>query len=289
MHRSTDNPGGGAPARGAAGPAYLRRARRAENLWLRALARVGGVAVLGVALVLGLRHSGEMDRLMADISGRTAAGIGLAAEQVEVRGLTWQSPQAVVAALGIRPGAPLVSFSPARAKSLLENLDWVKQAEVLRRYPNGLLITIEERQPIARWRIDGQELLVDAEGVAISSLDARRFSALPLLAGEDAQKKAAAFINLMSATPEIFSQLAHAELIGGRRWNLHMRSGLVVLLPERDPGAALFRLAELQQRHGILQRAVKRLDLRDGSRLVLAALPEAQGQALGGAQAAPRQ
>ncbi len=272
MHRLTDRHVGDA-AVGAGGPAYLRRARWVDSLWLRAAARMSGLAVLGAGLVLGLQHSGQMDTLMAEFSGRSAASVGLAAEQVEVRGLTWQSPRAVLAALGVRAGAPLVGFSPARAKRLLENLDWVKRAQVLRRYPNGLLITIEERQPIARWRIDGQELLVDAEGVAIASLDVRRFSALPVISGEGAEKEAASFINLMSATPEIFSRLAWGEYVGRRRWNLHMRSGLVVLLPERDPGAALFRLAELQQQHGILGRAVKRLDLRVGDRLILAAMP----------------
>ncbi len=288
MHQSTVEPGmpdekGMRPsptAASAAGPAYLRRRRRADSLWLRAGARVGGLLVMLGGVLLGLQHSGQMEETVQALLGDSAARMGLVAEQVEVRGLTYRSPQSVLAALGVDAGGSLVGFSAARARRMLENLDWVKHAEVLRRYPNGLLITIEERKPLARWRVDGQEVLVDREGVAISSLDMRRFAHLPLVEGEGANREAAALVNLLSATPEVLSHLSRAVLVDERRWNLHMRSGLVVLLPERDAGAALQRLAVLQRRHGVLQRALRRLDLRDAhmsGRMVLGLMPQESG------------
>ena len=276
MHQWTDDsaaPAGSAAATSGAGPAYLRQKRWADSVWPRVLARAGGVMVLLGGLLLGLNEGGYLEDVKHALSDRPAAGMGLVAAKVDVRGLTWQSPEKVLAALGVQPGEPLVGFSPARARRLLENLDWVKHAEVLRRYPNGLIITIEERQPVARWRIDGQEVLVDAQGVSMASPDVTRFAHLPLMAGEDANRKAASLVNLLSATPELFSRLAWAEYVGRRRWNLHMKNGPVVLLPERDAGAALHRLMRLQARHGILDRALARLDLRDETRLVLAPLP----------------
>ncbi len=264
-------------------PDYLRRRHWADSPWLRAGMRAGGVAVLLGGLLLGLDASGQLAELKQALSGRSAAGMGLLAEQVEVRGLTWQSPRAVLAALDVRPGESLVGFSPARARRLLENLDWVKRAEVLRRYPNGLLITIEERKPVARWRTGGQEVLVDREGVSMALPDGQRFSRLLLVSGAGANRKAATLVNLLAAMPALSSRVRYAEFVGGRRWNLHMRSGLLVLLPERDVGAALQRLALLQERDGILQRALRRLDLRDGRRLVLAVT--APEDAAGGAAA----
>ncbi len=255
-------------------PAYLRPHRAWEGVALRAAARGGALLVLAAGLFLGLQHGGLLEQAMREIKGRSAAAVGLAAKHVEIRGLLNQSPEAVLAALGVRSGAALIGFSPARAKRLLENMDWVKRAEVVRRYPNGLIITVEERRPIARWRIDGQTVLVDAEGTAISSLDVGRFARLPLVVGEGANEQADTLVNLLLAKPTLLSELTQAEFVGGRRWNLHLRSGLVVLLPEQGVEQALERLAALQRRHGILQRALKRLDLRDPERLVLAAAVE---------------
>ncbi len=255
-------------------PSYLRPRRMWESVAVRGTVRVGALVVLGAGLVLGLRDGGILDKTMQELKGRSAAAVGLAAKHVEIRGLVNQTPEAVLAALGVRSGAALIGFSPARAKRLLENMDWVKRAEVVRRYPNGLIITVEERRPIARWRIDGQTVLVDAEGVAISSLDVNRFSRLPLVEGEGANMQAETLVNLLLAKPILLSQVTRAEFVGKRRWNLYLRSGLVVLLPEQGVEQALERLAALQRRHGILQRAITRLDLRDPERLVLAASVE---------------
>ena len=257
----------------AGGAAYLQPRRR-KGLLLRVVARAGGVLVLALALMLGLKDGGYLDSLLREAGARSAALFGLAVDKVEVRGLVRHSRQAVLAALGVRSGGALFGFSPARAKQLLENLDWVKRAEVQRRYPNGLAIVIEEREPIARWQIDGQTVLVDAEGVAISSLDVRQFSHLPLVRGEGANAQAATLINHILAKPFLLSRLTQAEFVGNRRWNLHLRSGLVVLLPEGKVGQALERLAELQRRHHLLDRAIVRLDLRQPGRLALKQPPE---------------
>lgn len=249
--------------------AYLQPRQKRGGVLLRAAVRASGVLVLGVALVLGLKDGGYLDSLWRELSVRSAAIFGLAADHVEVQGLVRHSRQAVLAALGVQPGGALFGFSPARAKQLLENLDWVKRAEVQRRYPNGLRIIIEEREPIARWRIDGQTVLVDADGVAMSVENLQPFSHLPLVVGEGANAKAATLINHILAKPSLLSRLTQAKLVGNRRWNLHLRSGLVVLLPEEKVGQALERLVTLQQRYQLLDRAITRLDLRQPGRLVL--------------------
>ena len=262
------------------GVAYLQPRRKRSSMWPRVMARAGGVLVLGVALVLGLKDGGYLDTLLREMGGRSASIFGLAADRVEVQGLVRHSRQAVLAALGVRRGAALFGFSPARAKRLLENLDWVKRAEVQRRYPNGLRIIIEEREPIARWRIDGQTLLVDADGVAMSVSDVKAFSHLPLVTGKGANVQAATLINHILAKPSLLSRLTQAEYVGNRRWNLHLRSGLVVLLPEDKVGQALERLAMLQRRYQLLDRAISRLDLRQPERLALKRLSETPARGL---------
>ncbi len=245
----------------------------AGDLKVRVAARGGAVLLLGLALVLGLKHGGHLDESIRDVSSRSAALVGLSAERVVIRGLKYHGPDDVLAPLGISAGESIVGFDAVGAKATLEKLDWVKRAEVVRKYRYGVLITVEEREPVARWRVAARTVVVDREGKSIVSLDPARFAHLPLVEGEGADARAAALVNLMSAHPWLMSQLQRAVRVSNRRWNLHLRSGLVILLPERDEGAALQRLAELQRRHGILGRAVARLDLRDLDRLTFAVLP----------------
>ncbi len=259
MHRSTDR--------------RERGAGLADSLAVRAAARGGAVLMLAAALVLGLQQGGHLSGAIDGVSSRSASLVGLAAERVEIRGLTHHAPGDVLEALGLRAGEPIVGLEPARAKAVLEGLDWVKRAEVVRRYPNGLLVTLREREPVAHWRVAGRVALVDGEGARIVSLDPARFAHLPLVEGDGADARAAALVNLLSAHPALLSRLERARRVSRRRWNLRLRSGLVVLLPERDEGAALQWLETLQRRHGILDRAVARLDLRDMRRLTLAAMP----------------
>ena len=57
--------------------------------------------------------------------------------------------------------------------------------------------------------------------------------------------------------------------IGERRWNLRLHNGTDVLLPEIAEGAAIKRLAELQQEAKLLDRPLAAIDLRLPDRLVV--------------------
>ena len=57
--------------------------------------------------------------------------------------------------------------------------------------------------------------------------------------------------------------------VGERRWNLRLHSGVDVLLPEGQEAPALNRLAELHQRHALLDRPLVAIDMRLPDRLVL--------------------
>ncbi len=273
---TTDQPPCSTRANGRQRPAYLRSRRWWERRITGALARVGALLVLGGAVFAGLFQGGHLKPALEPAS-RSAAGVmGLRARDVRIAGLTLRPPAAVLELLGIAPGEPLVGFDAARARRLLENSDWVKRAEVFRQYPSGVLIRIEERRPIARWEVNGAAYLVDDEGTLISSLDTRRFTHLPLLRGKGANRAASLLVHQLGRHRRLATALRHAERVSERRWNLRMRNGMTVLLPEQDVMAALAALDVLVARHGLLERAVARLDMRDPRRLRVA-LPSPSG------------
>jgi cell division protein FtsQ len=57
--------------------------------------------------------------------------------------------------------------------------------------------------------------------------------------------------------------------VAERRWNLQLRGGMSVMLPEGHEAVAIDRLMTLQQDHALLDRPLEVVDLRLPDRLVL--------------------
>jgi len=186
-----------------------------------------------------------------------------------------KTPLAAIAqALSIRKGDPILAFSPREAQMRLEAIKWVKSATVLRRLPGTIVVQIAERSPFAIYQQNGAWVLIDRAGEELGD-DVSAFSGeLLLVAGEGAKKAAADLIDALATQPSVQARVASASWIGNRRWNLQMKGGTEVLLPEGATLPALIRLAELQANHALLDRSLKLVDLRLPDRLTVRPNPE---------------
>jgi cell division protein FtsQ len=239
--------------------------REHRRLGMRILGRSGGVAFLGLAIAYGVISGGHFDEVdggLASLPGSVAGYFGYAANDIHISGLKWQTPQAVLAAIGVTPGSALVGFEPARARRLLENLDWVKAAHVQRLFPNQLEINIVERQPFAVWQREGRFYVIDEAGAALSSVDVTDVRGLPVVTGEGAQSAVAQLVNQLEVHPGLRSNVKAAGRIGARRWNLYLTGAVKVLLPEHGVEKALAVLSDLNNRYRILDKRVGAIDLR---------------------------
>lgn len=244
---------------------------------LRLLGRVGGVGLIGGAIAYGAVVGGHVDlaagsRLEA-MTGDLAGYFGYAAQEIRISGLEWQSPPAVLAAVGVTPGGPLVGFRPAQARRALETLDWVESARVQRLFPNQLEITVVERQPFAIWQRGGVVHVIDRAGVVLTGIDPGDVPGLPVVTGAGAETAVAQLVNHMEAHPELRSKLKAAGRVGARRWNLYFDGAVKALLPEHGLEKALAVLSELDDRHGIFDRRVDAVDLRVAGSVVFSPPP----------------
>jgi len=231
----------------------------------RFIARSGAVALLFGAIIHGLVIGGHLDydgSPWRKLPGKLASSLGFAADDIRITGLVHQEPETLLSALGVQPGGSLVGFDASRARSLLENLDWVASARVLRKYPNRLDIIVAERQPFAIWQRDGAHYVIDQTGTAMSTLDPGRLSSLLLVTGEGAHRAAAELVIELEAVPQVKAHIAAAARVGQRRWTLYLDNGVTVALPETDTAKALATLAGLDRNQGLLSKGIKSIDLR---------------------------
>jgi cell division protein FtsQ len=207
---------------------------------------------------------------------RGSAAVGLAVAEVVVEGRTHTRRADLLAALGVERGAPILAFDPDAARARIEALGWVRQAAVARRLPDVVYVRIDERVPLALWQRNGALQLVDRDGAVIQKQNVAAFAGLPLIVGDDAPQHAADLLGLLSAFPEIAVQVDAAVRVSGRRWNLRLKSGIDIRLPETGLAPALGRLADLHRTQQVLDRDVIAVDLRKPDRLIVRMTPEAR-------------
>ena len=246
--------------------------RRQRRLLAPAGAGLGILAAAGLGLTL--LHLFAQGASLRERMGNVTAGLGLRIQDVVIEGRQ-KTPEALLrAAIGVIPGAPILTYSVEAARANIEKIQWVASATVERRLPSTIVVHLIERRPFAVWQHDGHFMLIDRDGQTVTDSDVASFaSQLPLVVGNGAPAAAAALIDALTAQPDIFARVTAAVRVGERRWNLRLNNGTDVLLPEGEEVKALARLAELQEAHALLDRPLQAVDLRLPDRFVFRPQP----------------
>ncbi len=254
--------------------------RRVVPLW-RSPALIGvvavGMAALAAAGVWRLHQSGWVPRVADQTRWQVIAAtarLGLKVDEVLVVGRRETSQRQLLNAIGLARGAPILAFDLDDAKKRVEKLPWIKNATVERLLPSTVLLTVEERQPLALWQNKGAFALIDTDGEVIQRKDLERFADLVVVVGADAPSHAGELLRVLATQPELKALVKAAVRVGGRRWNVRLKNDIDVRLPEENPGAAWNRLAEYEKTHRVLERDVQILDLRMPDRLIVRKVPK---------------
>lgn len=231
---------------------------------------------LGAWLVVTGTAARMLDWSRAQIIGATAQA-GFTVENLLVEGRVHTDPALLKALLNIQTGDPLLGISPQESKALLEDTKWIRSAYIQRRLPDTLYIKLQERIPIARQNTNDQTVLIDERGQAIPVKDAAPFSELLLIKGKDAAQATPAFITMLNAEPTLKSRATSATRMGQRRWDLTLRGGITLKLPEDENlGHALRRAAKAQAQDKIFDNPdLESLDLRFDDKIIIRTKPGA--------------
>ncbi|MDJ0948252.1 MAG: FtsQ-type POTRA domain-containing protein [Alphaproteobacteria bacterium] len=252
-----------------------RRTRMFGRVTLRRAVFVGLVVGL-VALPVWWWWSGGMARswqsakaIAKESTEQLVTGLGFSLQDVLVEGRDRTATAALKRALGARHGAPLLTLDLDAAKARIEALPWVRDAALRRLLPDTLHVTLVERTPLARWQRQRKIRIIDADGEVIPVKVAREHKGLPLVVGADAPAHTVALIDLVKSQPILAERVAAAVRKGGRRWDIKLRGGIEVRLPEEDAAVAWRRLAEAERDHAVLARDIVLIDLRIPDRMIV--------------------
>lgn len=254
------------------------RSAKQKPLWLQILTlplkltdvrrpMLAATAVLAaLTLVAAVIASGMIGRAVDSAErglGQLAADAGFGIAKIHLVGAKRTSPQLVLNTLGFRLGQSIFGADVHAARERLLGLDWVKTAEVRRRYPDDITVTITEKVPFALWRdAAGRIWVIERDGSLITHEGYREFLDLPRFVGTGAPEHAAEIVDALPGHRAVMARLEGMQRVGERRWNLVLDDGVVVQLPETGWRKELDTLEHLIIDKGILERDVAQIDLR---------------------------
>jgi cell division protein FtsQ len=225
-----------------------------------------GVAIAALLAAAGLVYQlREPLAVGAGLLGEVAQGrfadAGFAIGEISISGQTLTSEQAIFDALGVEPHTSTVSFNVEEARQRIAELPAVQSVTVRKTYPGDVIVSITEKVPVARWRVDGITFVVDGTGEQIGE-DRGAYADLPLVVGDGANDDAMVMIRALDQYPALKSGLIALSRIADRRWDMIFETGLRVQLPELGVARALRHLDSYQADYQLLDRDVTVIDMR---------------------------
>jgi cell division protein FtsQ len=224
----------------------------------------GGLFLLAT-LAYGMVAGGHVPATVGALTqARDAAAnaAGFRVASIALSGERHVSREEILSAAGITGTTSLLFFDVDAARDRLKTNPWIADAMVLKLYPDRLQIGIKEREAFALWQQAGRVSVVAGDGTVLEPYVDPRLTRLPLVVGVGAAARAKEILALLEPYPDLRDQVRASVLIAERRWNLRLRNGLDIRLPETDVGQALVTLAALDRDKKLLSRDIVAIDLR---------------------------
>jgi len=225
------------------------------------LVMIAATSTIGVAM---------MDRSkLGDDFLAISANAGLVLDDIQVQGRAHTPQASLLAALNLQIGTPILGIGLRQLHSNISKIGWVEDVIVERRLPSTIYLTLRERVPIALLQNNDQHKLIDRSGAIIDGADPGHFTHLTVVAGENAAPHAAAILAILKTEPELFSEVWAVSYRSQRRWDVHLKNGMEIRLPETDPVTAWSRLAVIDRKKAITNRDLAVIDLRVPQQLIV--------------------
>ena len=235
----------------------------------RHLPNRAGVALTALILLgstgLGIVKGGHVDELVAALSdtrNALANSAGFRITTVAMNGCKQLSQDEVLAIGGVNGRSSLLFLDAATVRDKLKANPWIADATILKLYPGRLQIDIVERSAFALWQQDSRLSVIANDGAVLEPYVSRRFVSLPLVVGKGADVRARDFLALLDRYPQVRAATKAAIFVGERRWNLRLKDGLDIRLPENDVGNALATLSKLDKEERLFSRDIVAVDMR---------------------------
>lgn len=228
------------------------------------------IIAAGLAIAWTIASFAGVPEIARTELAKSAARSGFEVRRVQVSGVERMNEQLVYERVLAEQDQPMPLVDLTAVRERLLDLPWVADARVSRQLPDTLKIDIVERVPHAVLRKPDRLMLIDPQGHELEPIGAKKAAGMLLIEGPGAARQVQELGRLLDAAPALKPQIASAEWVGNRRWNLTFKTGQLLALPEGDLGApALVKFAQLDGMHRLIGGKPIAIDMRVPDRAYL--------------------
>jgi cell division septal protein FtsQ len=183
-------------------------------------------------------------------------------EQIEVIGSKVLSENDVIDSSGIELKTSMFDVDVNMVRQKLESNPWIESVSVGKIFPSTVKVIIEESIPQAIWFNNEKFYLIGRTGKVISNISENPISNEYILVFGDDAPQLYANIYYKLREHSLAKNLLALSSLQGRRWDLYLKDGLLIKLPEVDVEKALIILDKLNKNGMIINGGIDELDLR---------------------------
>ena len=228
------------------------------------------IIVVGLGLAWTVAGYAGLPEFLRSQVAASASRAGYEVRTLRVTGVERMNEQSVYERLRDDLDRPMPLVDVGEIRENLLDMPWVKDARVSRQLPDMLRVDIVERVPHAALQKPDRLVLVDATGTELEPISGEKAAEMLVVTGPGAQRQVGELARLLDTAPALKPQIASAEWIGNRRWNLTFRTGQMLALPEGENGAkALVKFAEMDGRNRLIGGKAIAIDMRVPDRAYL--------------------
>lgn len=253
-----------------------------HRMFLLAILAVAAVAVVFIARLAGVPE------LIGRQFAMAAGDVGFSVNKVEVRGVKHLNELKIYERVDAAMGRPMPEVDVDQIRAELVQINWIEDARVSRQLPDRLVIDVVERKPHAVLRKPDKLVLIDATGHELEPVSPERAKGKLVVFGPGSARQVEALTKLLSAAPALKPQVAEAEWVGNRRWNVAFKTGQILALPEgeKESASSLMTFARLDGVNRLLGGKVAVFDMRTAGRIYFRVPDRATDAAAASAKAA---
>lgn len=176
--------------------------------------------------------------------------------------------QQVIDIMGISNNTPLYKLDLRNITERIQTIPEVESVSLKRKANNQLIVKIAEREPIALWQFNGQYYPIDKQGRLIDNPQSEAESGMYIFIG-DQPSEIQEIIDIVKNNSILKENINALEWIEDRRWNILLKNGITIKLPEQGIKEAIDIINKKHKRNMLLEKDISIIDLRDLNRMII--------------------
>ena len=145
--------------------------------------------------------------------------------------------------------------------NVLNKKNLIKKFIITKTSNNLITIKIEEKKIIGLLKIENNDYLIDEFNNIIETKITPNLFHLPVFNGKNSNKNASVILNLIKESDINLNNLSFS-FVDQRRWNINLKNGVKILLPETKVLDTLKLLKKVKSKYNILNGNFIEIDMR---------------------------